>query len=830
MSLDQYRVFSGRSAQADKETLPELENSLNDDLNQYKILSKAIPEKQKEDKRRQDYSGPRAGSLPAMLGLGDEENPQFNEAPIIPVGKSILRGIGTTVADVAKESRQGPKVGSLPYLLGFGQEEQPDYEWAAKLRNLLPEQSSDPALRMVERQARIASRPEMMIFGLPGFLGSMIMGTSGQAAEEVGFGPTGQAIAEMAPFGAAALSRIPQFSNMWKNFTKQQKADALTRGIVPSDLEPNQYKFFETEVVPELKQRAEQHYTEAKQAAESKLNQDYNQRLANVKAKHQNEMAAQEEAQLLQDEYKNELKRINDQFQKEKDAFDAQIKEFDLYKSRENAAQNALKSKGESVSDLSGRVSPQGPDVGMRPAPSVQIDPSLENKVLSDISSREFKNKTAGGETQADIIRAHAAIDYKNVNDLYKQAEELNSQINTIHPELAQDLQNTIRTIDEIPKPSPPQKQLRDTAEALLNKIAAVDSEGSISGFQPISNQTLLEQAKALRYYMDFEFAQANPKGIFTPTLRNIDNAVELAAVQEGNQAAIDSSRAARSAYREWSELYNNDYVNPFRNRSNFDFSKNFEKSLDVDNFRVIRRALDRSNIGSEVASTTERSLVQEHLGKYLENPLRTSVQDFNRALGEIEPIIGKDKASQIRNLYLADKKGSGIRARPGTRLAEPKPPKPEKAPKAPPKPKEIEAVTIPLKPELKPSPEMSIAAQKMKITPEQAMKLSDTPTGLKELRANTSKDVFERIGKQKIKDMLFKGEIKGRPTGAQLFEVANKGDNFAIMSEIMGEEAAADFLNAAEKVGSKSLTAENLKPFLKKYTVIKVLLTLGLI
>jgi hypothetical protein len=142
----------------------------------------------------------------------------------------------------------------------------------------------------------------------------------------------------------------------------------------------------------------------------------------------------------------------------------------------------------------------------------------------------------------------------------------------------------------------------------------------------------------------------------------------------------------------------------------------------------------------------------------------------------------------------------------------------------------QITEVKIPLKQEVKPTSAMKLAAQEMKITPEKAMQLSKTPTGLKKLRADLGEKVFEDIGKYRVRDIYYGGNVKKIPTGKELKAAINKSDNYSILSEILGEKETADLLEAAEKVGDREASIENIQKIIKKVGVVKTFLLFGII
>src|ERR1019366_8546343 len=100
-----------------------------------------------------------------------------------------------------------------------------------------------------------------------------------------------------------------------------------------------------------------------------------------------------------------------------------------------------------------------------------------------------------------------------------------------------------------------------DSINAILNKIATFGEEGTIVGFKPINNNLLEEEAKALRYYMDFNFEHGSARGILSPVTNVIEDAVETAANFTGHNAAAEANQTARTLYREWATDYDNPFI-----------------------------------------------------------------------------------------------------------------------------------------------------------------------------------------------------------------------------------------------------------------------------
>src|SRR6185369_4710770 len=117
-----------------------------------------------------------------------------------------------------------------------------------------------------------------------------------------------------------------------------------------------------------------------------------------------------------------------------------------------------------------------------------------------------------------------------------------------------------------------------------------------------------------------------------------------------------------------------------------------------------------------------------------------------------------------------------------------------------------------------------------MKITPEQAIRMSETPTGLKTLKEKLPNKLYESIGKRKIKDILYEGKVEHQFKGDELYKQINKGENYDLLVELLGEEEAADLLVSSKGISNKKVTVEALKKAGMKLGTLKTLLILGLI
>lgn len=648
----------------------------------------------------------------------------------------------------------------------------------------------------------------------------------------------------------------PKAYNWIKSLNTKQQAQALAEGVIPKDLKPNQYKFYEEEVVPELQKAGQQKYEQAMQEATEANDKEFTQKMANVKAQHEDELFKRSQKQQINQEdyeqakaqYKNKLKQVaaeheakveeiqkqnqlaQEQFQKDRQA-------FEIMKTRQQAVQDAIQ-PSESGTDLQGRIKPQGEDIGFRPAPGIEQEPSLRNKVGSIFSENVVKSEREAGLENVKAIRANDNIDYQKVREAYELSDKLSETVIDEHSGLALEMSRLIDELGQIPELSPPRKQLMTIAQKILGKIGIFNEEGALIGFNKISNKVLQDQAKELRYFMDFNFEHGNTRGIFSPMVSTIEDAAELAASTTNNKQAYEASKNARRLYRQWAEDYDNDYIRPFRDTKNYDYIKLFNETLNPDTYPVVNNILGRSNAGQQISSANKRALIEKELKPFFGNRGKVDPEKFEDALKKIRGVITPEEEKSIVEAFANERRSPSIISKKTAVKEIGKEPKKKEIPRAEiPLFKEklkktlpIEKVRIPLKPQVKTTPEMQAARKIMKITEEQAMAMTKTPSGLKQLRAELPDKLFERIGKHKVKEVLQEGNIEGNFTGKQLYEVINEGENYAILSEILGEDKAAELLVNSREIASKQATVEAFKKVGTKIGTIKTLMLFGIL
>jgi hypothetical protein len=438
---------------------------------------------------------------------------------------------------------------------------------------------------------------------------------------------------------------------------------------------------------------------------------------------------------------------------------------------------------------LAGRVTPGGEDLGLRPAPGRE-NTHLADQVGNIFSQNRFYNTTQGGHAFRHEIMAIDENVYRGVNELYRISRELNSQIDEIHPNLVNRLQNRITELRAIPEPSDVQRRLLRASENILERLIETGDNGEIIDYLPINNQVLIDQVQSLRQIIDYDFAHGNTKNIFRPLINDLQDSALRAAENSGSPEAADAMNEARNAYRMWVEAFDNDYVRPFRDASNQDYSKLFKSALDLDENNMLRRILNTTPRGQQLINASTRDIVEKNLGKFFENPRDVNPREFDKALRELEAVITPEQSQQIRELFRQASERPSFRAVP-------------RAPRAP-------------------TNEEVIAGKYLDKKPEDIQKMMNSRSGIRELRrdfqgSEQKRELFDRLSKQKMRSILREGNIEKEFTGDDLYRFLNKESNYEIFSEILGETETESLRLAAKQIGKEQVKSEIRKRRLSK-------------
>lgn len=454
----------------------------------------------------------------------------------------------------------------------------------------------------------------------------------------------------------------------------------------------------------------------------------------------------------------------------------------------------SLNEKGKS---LQGRVQASDEEIIFKPPSTKLKAPTLESQISEIFTPERFYNTThAGKAIKRQVMQQDQQI-YRNVNKAYKTSRELNSNISEIHPNLVSELQSTYNEIEKIPSKSTPQKELQSSIKEIVKSLAEVGENGQVIGYKPISNQVLIDQIQSLRQKIDYDFAHGDARNIFKPTIRNIQDAVEITAEESGNIKALEALRNARSEYKAWNEKFDNDYIRPIRDRSNKSYTRMFKDELDLDEFNVLKNILQDTDKGKSLLNATKAEIVEKHLKNFMANPKTANANDLNKVMRELRAVITPEESKQVSSIF-------------------------EKGKRAPFKATEKKFTKL-----------EKTVGKYADLTEDAVQQKLSSPSGILELKKDLSlsdrgKEIFSNVEAQEIRSMLQNGKINDTSTGQKIYDVLNQEKNYDKLVAFRGKEQADEFLDIAKSLADKQLTKENLTK--KGWTAAKIALGLKLI
>ena len=281
-------------------------------------------------------------------------------------------------------------------------------------------------------------------------------------------------------------------------------------------------------------------------------------------------------------------------------------------------------------------------DIPFRPA-GKWVVPEVEERIGNIFTSKDhkFPNTTSGGKAVSKQIQANDSAAWKDINSKYDKWRNLSEEIIAERPELITSIEDKLMDMKRIPSPS-------STEKALIDSLTKMKKKWYKNGqYRPVSNQELIDQAKSLRkQQIEYDFSHGESGNIFLPTIQDIENSVQGAA--KGNLKALKAGEAAKTSYKEWAETFNNDYIRPWRNKSNKDFSKLYKSSMDLDEYNMVKNALDKSPGGEKIAQSIKRDLVNTKLKSFSDKGFR-GTEGVEEALSELDAVLTPQESSKLR-------------------------------------------------------------------------------------------------------------------------------------------------------------------------------------
>jgi len=440
------------------------------------------------------------------------------------------------------------------------------------------------------------------------------------------------------------------------------------------------------------------------------------------------------------------------------------------------------------TTDLTKRkITPTSKDIGLRPVPTKPIaERPLNERIADKVYNKEIYSDTETGKALKNIVRELDVKEYRNINKLYEKAKNSNAQVSDIRPDLISSLEEKLSVLENIPKPSSVQEQLKNTIKKIISFGAEKGPNDQITGYKPISNNQLIDQIQSIRQTMDFDFAHGKPKNIFKPLIGDLKESISFTAEISGNKKAVDSLKEADSAYRSWSEKFNNDYINPYRDRSNADFSKLGKNLANKDEFNMMKKIIGETQEGKELLGATQREIVEKELKEIFKDPKNISQRVLDRKYRELEAVLSPDQLNAVKNEVVKAQKSTT---------------------------KPLRVVKFPEKT----SVDMKAVQKYTGKSREEVKKLLSTKDGIRELKTDLSKTengnkLFQKASKEKVRDILYGDKVIPDFTGTDIYNRVNQRKNYELIEELTSPQEAKELLDVSKKIADRKFTMENVK------------------
>ena len=414
-------------------------------------------------------------------------------------------------------------------------------------------------------------------------------------------------------------------------------------------------------------------------------------------------------------------------------------------------------------------------DLGIRPSPiekaaETYAPENLKERVLDTVSPNEVYNKRQTGMKLKEIVNDLDKKEYSAIKKLYDKAKESNAQVQNIRENLAEELIGKLGELEKIPSPSSVQKQLKSHMKNILDSLVTMDAEGDITGYKSINNKVLIDQIQALRYSVDYDFAHGKPKNIFKPLIEDLVRSVEDHAIVTGNRQAIDELNSANKSYAKWKEKFDNDYINPYRDRTNKDYNKLFDNVTNPDEFNIMRDIVGETQEGKEILNAVQRDIVDKDLKGILKDPKKTNPRELDRSYRELESVLSKDQIEKIKKEISKEIKKPSAKERKITQ-------------------KKIEKEKPPKLPE-----------KYAKMKPENIQGMMNNVSGIRELKSELLKtsegtNKFNNLAQHKLRELIYGERVTKKPSTKEIYNILDKKKNYEVLQELTSPEDAKNII-----------------------------------
>jgi len=183
-----------------------------------------------------------------------------------------------------------------------------------------------------------------------------------------------------------------------------------------------------------------------------------------------------------------------------------------------------------------------------------------------------------------------------------------------------------------------------------MKEIGERAPDGSLIGYKPISNQTLINQIQEYNQIPKFDFPTDTKTGIFKTLINKLTSAVDATASKYPR--ANKAWQEAKAIHAEKSDLFGDPDVSKWTRLADKNYSKDFLSTIDIDKIRKLQPVLKRTSEGRSVLQKMKRELVQETLENTFSVGNRFNKEAISRQIAELEPILTAEEIKEVERLF----------------------------------------------------------------------------------------------------------------------------------------------------------------------------------
>ena len=257
-----------------------------------------------------------------------------------------------------------------------------------------------------------------------------------------------------------------------------------------------------------------------------------------------------------------------------------------------------------------------------------------------DKSSLQIGRETAAG------IRQAAQKANQNIKRAYDKAVDMQRNIFSARPEMAESIDGFIRQYDALP--SSTLSSAENKALAFARGIRSMIKDG-----REISNAELIKMEQSLNNIMNFDI-KPHPTGVFAPLKKAI--ASEIKSSSKGT--AYEAYETAKNMHADFEKKFGNEIVEPWRNSKKLEHDTMAKRALTkASHLEALAQVLPSKELGTFFKSAIKESL-ENHIKK-------GDIEGYNKALREIADALPENLQLVLEDLAPKERPPSRVETAP---------------------------------------------------------------------------------------------------------------------------------------------------------------------